>query len=354
MKDKEKVLIAMSGGVDSAVAALLMIEAGCDCAGATMKLFDGRDDLPCCSAQDIADAQKISESLGIRHDLYDFSDCFEETVVKRFAEAYENGRTPNPCVDCNRYLKFEKLFAKARETGYDAVATGHYVRCEQDMATGRYLLKKALDPAKDQSYVLWSLTQEQLAHARFPLGGITKETVRKIAEEHGFVNADKRESQDICFVPDGDYAAFLEHYTKKCYPSGNFATLDGKVIGRHKGIIRYTVGQRRGLGLALPEPLYVCSVDPASNTVFLGKNEDLFGTSLIAHHVNLISVSKIEGSLHVKAKIRYRQKEEWATVSQPEPDTLLVNFEVPQRAITKGQSVVLYDGDTVVGGGIID
>ena len=354
----EKVLIAMSGGVDSSVAALLMKQAGYDCIGVTMKLFGNEEiglkkEHSCCSLDDVEDARAVAMRLGIPYYVFQFSDRFEECVIRKFISAYENGKTPNPCIDCNRYLKFDALFRRARELGCETIVTGHYADVGFDPSSGRYLLKKAADAAKDQSYVLWAMTQEQLAHTRFPLNALSKDETRRIAEENGFVNAKKHDSQDICFVPDGDYAAFVERYTGKTYPAGDFLTEDGEKIGRHRGIIRYTVGQRRGLGLALPEPLYVTRIDPARNAVVLGRNEALFSRELTAGEINLIAAPRIEGEIRLKAKVRYRQREEWATVSQPDERTLRVVFDEPQRAITKGQSVVLYDGDAVFGGGII-
>ncbi|MGN0537361.1 MAG: tRNA 2-thiouridine(34) synthase MnmA [Acutalibacteraceae bacterium] len=354
----KKALIAMSGGVDSSVSAFLMKKQGYDCMGVTMKLFQNDDvgvsrEQSCCSLEDVEDARSVAFSLGIPYHVFNFSDRFQEEVMDRFVRSYENGITPNPCIDCNRYLKFQKLFLRAKELGYDYIVTGHYAQIVFDEKTGLFLLKKAVDPHKDQSYVLYSLTQEQLAHIKFPLGGMNKSDVRKIAEEQGFINAKKHDSQDICFVQDGKYANFIEQYTGKTYPDGNFVDKNGKVLGRHKGIIRYTIGQRKGLGLALPQPMYVCSVNPSENTVILGTNDELFSKDLIAKDINLISVEHIDTPLRLKAKIRYAQPEQWATVTQLDDDTLSVVFDEPQRAITKGQSVVLYDGDIVVGGGTI-
>ena len=358
MKNDCKVLIAMSGGVDSSVAALLMKEAGYDCIGVTMKLFSNEEiglkrEHTCCSLDDVEDARAVANKLGFPYYVFNFSDRFEEAVIKRFVDAYENGRTPNPCIDCNRFLKFDALFRRAQELGCEKIATGHYADITFDEISGRYLLRKAKDPSKDQSYVLWSLSQEQLAHTVFPLHDYTKEQARGLAEQYGLLNARKHDSQDICFVPDGNYAGFVETYTGKRYPAGEFVTEDGTVLGRHKGIVHYTVGQRRGLGLALPEPLYVCRIDVGQNQVVLGKNDALYSKELTAKDVNLIAVPEIVGKKRLKAKVRYRQKEEWATVTQTDSDTLHVKFDEPQRAITKGQSVVLYDGDVVFGGGII-
>lgn len=353
-----KALIAMSGGVDSSVAAYLMKEAGFDCIGVTMKLFQNEEiglsrEHTCCSLDDVEDARNVAFHLGIPFHVFNFSDSFEECVIRRFVKAYENGRTPNPCIDCNRFLKFEKLFLRARELSCDYIVTGHYARIEKEETTGRFLLKKAADASKDQSYVLYSLTQEQLSHTMFPLGEMEKTETRRIAEQQNFINARKHDSQDICFVPDGDYAAFIEQYTGVHFPEGDFVDLNGNRMGTHRGIIRYTIGQRKGLGLSVPEPVYVCRLDMENNAVVLGKNEDLFSRVLTAQDINLISVPEIKEPLRLKAKVRYRQKEQWASVVQTGPDSLRVEFEEPQRAITKGQAVVLYDGDTVVGGGTI-
>lgn len=353
-----KALIAMSGGVDSSVAAYLMKEAGYECTGVTMKLFQNEEvglsrEHTCCSLDDVEDARNVAFHLGIPFHVFNFADRFEECVISRFVDAYENGRTPNPCIDCNRFLKFDKLYARAKELGLDTIVTGHYAKIEYNKTTGRYELKKAADEQKDQSYVLYSLTQDQLAHTQFPLGGMTKPEVRKIAEEQGFINARKHDSQDICFVPNGNYADFIETYTGRQFPEGEFVDLEGRCMGRHKGIIRYTIGQRKGLGLSVPEPVYVCRLDMDANRVVLGKNEDLFSKKLIANDINLISVPEIKRPLRLKAKVRYRQKEQWALVSQTGPDELLVEFEEPQRAITMGQAVVLYDGECVAGGGTI-
>ena len=353
-----KALIAMSGGVDSSVAAFLMKEAGFDCAGAMMKLFQPVDpsliaQRSCCSLDDAEDARSVAFRIGIPFHVFNFTDRFEECVISRFVDSYESGATPNPCIDCNRFLKFDQLYRKAKELSFDYLVTGHYARIEKNPETGRFELKKANDATKDQSYVLYSLTQEQLEHTCFPLGSLTKPEVREIADKQGFLNAKKQDSQDICFVPDGDYASFIEQYSGKTFPEGDFVDLSGNVLGRHKGIIHYTIGQRKGLGLSVPEPVYVCRLDLENNRVILGKNDDLFSKGLIATDINLISVAEIKEPIRLKAKVRYRQKEQWAQVTQTGEDTLRVEFEEPQRAITKGQALVLYDGDTVVGGGTI-
>ncbi len=352
----KKALIAMSGGVDSSVAALLIKEQGLDATGVTMKLYDN-DDIglksnTCCSDDDIADARAVCARLSIPYYVFNFRDDFNKEVINRFITAYENGSTPNPCIDCNRYIKFERLMRRMSELGMDYVVTGHYARIEQDKDTGRYLLKKAVDDSKDQSYVLYSLTQEQLSNTLFPLGTLSKTEVREIAEKNGFINAKKHDSQDICFVPDGKYAEFIEGYTGKRYPNGAFVDRDGNTLGEHKGIIRYTIGQRKGLGLALPAPMYVLEKDLEKNKVILGSNDDLFSRELFADNVNLISVKEVNSPIKVSAKVRYNQKEQPATAEMRD-GKLHVVFDEPQRAICKGQAVVLYDGDTVVGGGTI-
>lgn len=354
----KKALIAMSGGVDSSVAAYLVKSQGYDCMGVTMKLFHNEDigiprEHSCCTLDDVEDARSVAFSLDIPYHVFNFSDRFEDTVIRRFINAYENGTTPNPCIDCNRYLKFDKLYHRAKELDFDFIVTGHYARIEQDAASRRYLLKKAADVSKDQSYVLYMLTQDQLAHTLFPLGGMTKSEARGIAETQGFINAHKHDSQDICFVQNGNYADFIEEHTGKKYPEGAFLDHDGNTLGTHKGVIRYTVGQRKGLGIYSPDPMYVCAVDPICNTVTLGKEPELYSRTLTAADINLISTSSIDKPMRLKAKVRYRQTEQWATVTQTDKDTLRIEFDEPQRAVAKGQAVVLYDEDIVVGGGTI-
>lgn len=357
MAENKKVMIGMSGGVDSSVAAFLLQKESFEVIGATMKLYNNEDidfvsEKTCCSLDDVLDAKSVCARLGIRHYTLNMTDDFKKEVIERFISAYQNGFTPNPCIDCNRYMKFSKMLHKAQELDIDYVATGHYARIEKQ--GDRYILKKAVDLSKDQSYVLYSLTQEQLKVTKFPLGNYTKQQVREIAEENGFVNARKHESQDICFVPDGDYSKFIEYYTGKTYPCGDFVDMNGKRLGEHKGIIRYTIGQRRGLGLALPASMYVVEKDVDNNKVILGFNDDLFKKEVNVKNISFTACGGLDKPERLCAKIRYNQKEQPATVTQTDENHLKIVFDEPQRAITKGQAAVLYDGDTVVGGGTIE
>ena len=342
----------MSGGVDSAVSALLCARE-CKAAGVTMKLHCDGMESACCTDEDIASARAVCERLGISHEVCDFSGRFREQVILPFVEAYENGRTPNPCIECNRNLKFAALFEHAAENGFSHVATGHYARITRD-GSSRFLLRRALDPEKDQSYVLYTLTQARLAKIRFPLGELCKSEVRELARRAGFSAADRPESQDICFVKRESYAEFIERFRGKQYPEGDFVSADGRVLGRHRGIIRYTVGQRKGLGIALGAPAYVCAVNTADNTVLLGEERDLYQKTLTAHRINLIAADRLDAPLRVQARVRYRQAAQPATAWQVDEDTLRVEFDEPQRAITQGQAVVLYDDDVVIGGGVIE
>ena len=354
---QKKAMIGMSGGVDSSVAAYLMLRSGCSCIGATMRLYDNAllpdNSGTCCSLDDVEDARSVAYRLGISHYVFNFKEAFEQQVIQKFVSSYECGLTPNPCIDCNRHLKFRALLDRALILGCDYVVSGHYARIRQDKESGRYLLCKAKDAAKDQTYFLACLDQEQMAHIQFPLGNLTKEEVRQIAQEQGFVNARKHDSQDICFVPDGDYAAFLSRYTGKTYLTGDYLDLDGKVVGTHRGAVCYTLGQRKGLGIALGEPVYVCKKDMEHNTVTVGPNEALFSSALLAGDWNWFPFPTLTEPLSVTAKIRHSQHEQSATV-YPEADGMArVVFDAPQRAITPGQAVVLYQGDMVIGGGTI-
>ncbi|MBQ6267689.1 MAG: tRNA 2-thiouridine(34) synthase MnmA [Clostridia bacterium] len=348
-----KALIAMSGGVDSAVAAMLMQERGWDCIGCTMRLYDApsvEGGRTCCSLDDVEDARSVANRLGIPFYAFNYKEEFRKAVIDPFIRAYQAGRTPNPCIDCNREMKFSRLHLRAQELGCDAVVTGHYARIEQE--GDRFVLKKALDPEKDQSYVLYSLTQAQLAHTIFPLGEMTKPEVRAVAAQHGFRNAQKPDSQDICFVPDGDYARVIEHYTGEPAVPGDYLSPQGDVLGQHQGIIHYTVGQRKGLGVAFGKPKFVCGIDPARNAVILGDAEDLFQAQATVRAFHWISGEAPAGPIRCKAKIRYRQAETACMVT-PTGGGIRIDFDQPQRAITPGQAAVLYDGDVVLGGGEI-
>ena len=351
-----KILAAMSGGVDSSVAALLLKNEGHELIGATMKLYDnetaGLQTKTCCSLDDTDDARRVAMRLGFPYYVFNYEDDFRCEVIDRFVRAYEEGRTPNPCIDCNRFMKFGKLYERARILGCEAVATGHYARVVFE--DGRFLLKKGLDRSKDQSYVLACLSQEQLAHLRFPLGDLSKAEVRAIAEGAGLVTASKHESQDICFIPDRDYGAFLERWTGRRDPEGEILDPDGRVIGRHRGAIRYTIGQRRGLGVAAEHPLYVVAKDMEKHTVTVGPESALYSRELTASDFNWLSIPEPDRPLRVTARTRYRQRENEATVWPLEGSRVRLVFDRPQRAITPGQALVLYDGDLVLGGGTIE
>lgn len=337
-----KALIAMSGGVDSSVTAKLMLEAGYDCVGCTMRLWDNADS---------RDARELASSLGIPFHEFDLRAEFERHVICKFVHSYEAGQTPNPCIDCNRNMKFGMLFDRADELGCDILATGHYARVERG-ADGRYLLKKALDSSKDQSYVLYMLGQRELSRLAFPLGNLTKSDVRSLAGQSGFANADKAESQDICFVPDSDYASVIAARGAKSEP-GEFVTTGGEVLGEHRGLIHYTVGQRKHLGISYAHPLYVVRLETDTNRVILGTDEELYAATALLRDFSWVSGDAPACDLRCMAKIRYRKKEEDA-IACIEPDgTVRLMFDKPQRAICPGQAAVLYDGDTVLGGGTI-
>ena len=333
----------MSGGVDSSVSAYLMREKYKICVGATMILHGNSPD----------DAQKICESLNIPHEIINCSKEFDSLVIQNFVSVYESGGTPNPCITCNKFLKFGLLFDHAKNMNLDRISTGHYARIERN-TSGRYLLCKAKDLNRDQSYVLYMLSQEKLAKIDFPLGNMTKPEVRELAESLKFTNARKHDSQDICFVPDNNYAGFIESYTGKIYQPGNFINESGQIIGTHKGIINYTAGQRRGLGVAAKSRLYVAEINTSSNTITLAEEgaEILQARGVTADNANLIALDSIN-NLHARVKLRYRQKEIPAVINQIDSDKLIIEFAEPQKAPAIGQAAVIYDGDIVIGGGTI-
>ena len=349
----EKALIAMSGGVDSSVAAYLTQAQGVSCIGAIAKLCDQSILSDAFSEQSILDAKAVANRLGMDFYVIDGVDAFKHNVISHFISCYEQGLTPNPCVQCNKHIKFSFLLDKALELGCDCIVTGHYAQIKQDSATGRYLLYKAADESKDQSYFLAGLNQHQLAHTRFPLGAYTKAEIREIAQQQGFLTAKKKDSQDICFVPDGDFMGFICRYTGKSYPEGKFLDLQGNSVGTHNGAIRYTLGQRKGLGLAMGEPVYVCSKDMESNTVTVGPEESLYTTTLVAADWNWFPFPALTEPMQVMAKARSRHIPQPATVYPSEDGCARVVFDSPQRAVTPGQTVVLYQGDLVIGGGTI-
>ena len=353
-----KVLIAMSGGVDSSAAALLLQEQHYTVVGATGRMFANEDvgmdvESRCCSISDIQDARAVAKKLGIEHFVFPCFNSFREHVLNKFVSEYEAGLTPNPCVDCNKHVKFGTLYAKAMELGCDYLATGHYANVSYDETKKRWLLARAKDTTKDQSYMLYNLTQEQLAHVLFPLGKLTKPEIRAKAAAHGFVNANKPDSQDICFVPDGNYSKVIEFLSGRKAKPGKFVHLNGTVLGNHLGQYHYTIGQRKGLGIAYEYPLYVIKKDVAKNIVYLGPEEALFSKSLLAKDCNFISISSLESPLAVTVKTRYRQKDVPATLTPAENNQVRVTFAEPMRAVTPGQAVVFYQGDYVVGGGTI-
>ena len=349
-------MLGMSGGVDSSVAALLLLQQGYDVTGVTMKLRPDQymaesQSGGCCSLDDIDDARRVAYRLGIEHLVLNFTQVFSEKVIDYFASEYLAGRTPNPCIACNAHVKFDALLRKALSLEYDYVATGHYAVITQN-DEGRWLLKKA-PCSKDQSYVLYHLTQHQLAHTLMPLAGMEKSEARELAREAGLPVAHKPDSQEICFVQDNDYASFIRRYTGKEPPPGNFIDQAGNVLGTHKGITHYTIGQRKGLGIAFGYPVFVTEIRPDTNEVVLGTNEDVFTNELYADHINFMSVSDIKGTMEFKAKIRYSHSGSMCKVTRVGEDRIHCEFEEPVRAVTPGQAVVLYDGDYVAGGGII-
>ena len=357
-----KVVVAMSGGVDSSVTAALLKEEGYEVIGATMQLWPSNELADeaerfggCCGLGAVADAKRVAHKLGIPHYVMNFRDLFAEKVIANFCREYSLGRTPNPCIRCNEYIKFDALLTRAEELDADFVATGHYARLERDEVSGRYLLKKGVDRSKDQSYVLYVMTQNQLRHALMPLGGFTKERVRQVAGELGLPVADKAESQEICFIPDGDYTRFLKEYMPQAAKPGPILDREGNTLGEHRGILSYTIGQRKGLGISAREPLYVVAIDRERNAIIVGTKREVYGDELIAANLNWIAIESLEQPLQLKAKIRYRHREV-AAVTTPllSEGKVHVRFKQPQMAMTPGQAIVFYHKDTVVGGGTIE
>ncbi len=353
-----KIVVGLSGGVDSSVAAYLLKEAGHEVIGVTMQIWQEEDNSVqeenggCCGLSAVEDARRVAQMLGIPYYVMNFRSEFKKEVIDYFVAEYMAGRTPNPCIACNRYVKWESLYHRARAIGADGIATGHYSRIVK-LDNGRYALQKSVTDAKDQTYALYNLTQEQLEHTLMPVGAYSKDEIRKIAEELGLLVANKPDSMEICFVSDNDYAGFIEQYTGKNFPTGNFVNTAGEVLGKHKGIIHYTVGQRKGLGIALGARTFVKEVRPETNEVVLASNEELFSNTLYANRLNFMSIETLHEPMEVMAKIRYNHKGSKAVIELVKEDVLKVTFEEPQRAITPGQAVVLYDGDIVVGGGTI-
>lgn len=348
--DKETVVIGMSGGVDSSVAAAVLKEQGYNVIGVTMKLHETEQaDEGCCSVSAVSDALRVAHKIGIPHYVMNFTKEFKESVIDYFIDEYKSGRTPNPCTACNRYVKFEALLNKAQALGAKYVATGHYAKVSEK--NGRFLLQKAADAQKDQTYFLYNMTQHQLAHTLMPLFGITKEKTRQMAMDLGLIVADKKDSQEICFVPDNNYASFIEENSGKS-PKGDFVFQD-EVVGKHKGIIHYTVGQRKGLGIALGVPVYITKIDPTTNKIYLGIEGSQLKRELTASNVNFIPYDTLSEPIKCTAKIRYNSKAAPCTV-YPEGDGFRVVFDLPQRAVTPGQSVVFYDENLVLGGGTIN
>ncbi|MGN0155157.1 MAG: tRNA 2-thiouridine(34) synthase MnmA [Lachnospiraceae bacterium] len=356
---KKKVAVGMSGGVDSSVAAYLLKEQGYDVIGVTMQIWQDEDPLAmaenggCCGLSAVDDARRVADMLDIPYYVLNFKREFKEHVIDYFMEEYMHARTPNPCIACNRYVKWEALLNRALELGCDYIATGHYARVCQ-LPNGRYTLRKSATDKKDQTYALYNLTQEQLSRTLMPVGEYEKEDIRTIAKRIGLLVANKPDSQEICFIPDHDYAAYIERESGTTFPQGNFVDLNGKILGKHKGIIHYTIGQRKGLGLSLGAPAFVVDIRPDTNEVVIGTNEDTFCDSLMAKNVNLMAIPELTEEMQVTAKIRYSHKGESCRIKMAGNDTILCQFEEPVRAITPGQAVVFYDGDMVLGGAVID
>lgn len=355
----KKVVVGMSGGVDSSVAAWLLKEQGYEVIGVTMQIWQDEDHFAeaenggCCGLSAVEDARRVAERLEIPYYVMNFKREFKENVMDYFVAEYLKGRTPNPCIACNRYVKWESLLRRSLEIGADYIATGHYARIER-LSNGRYAIRNSVTAAKDQTYALFNLTQEQLAHTLMPVGAYTKEEIRAIAEDIGLMVAHKKDSQEICFIPDDDYAGFIDRECGSLVPPpGNFVSMQGEILGRHKGITHYTVGQRKGLGIALGYPVFVTEIRPETNEVVLGSNEDVFTDRLYANRLNFMSLPDIREDTELVAKIRYSHAGSRCVVRRTAEDEICCEFQEPVRAVTPGQAVVLYDGEYVVGGGII-
>lgn len=356
--EKKKVVVGMSGGVDSSVAAYLLKQQGYDVMGVTMQIWQDEDHQTqeenggCCGLSAVDDARRVAWSLDIPYYVMNFREEFKNHVIDYFVDEYVKGRTPNPCIACNRYVKWESLLQRSLQIGADYIATGHYARIEQ-LANGRYAIRNSVTAKKDQTYALYNLTQEQLSRTLMPVGDYTKDEIRKIASEIGIQVANKPDSMEICFVPDNDYAGFIQRETDYIPKEGNFVDIHGNVIGKHKGIIHYTVGQRKGLGLAMGHPVFVTEIRPDTNEVVIGENANVFASKLYANKLNFMAAEAFTGDVRAKAKIRYSHAGADCTVRMINEDTLECVFDEPQRAVTPGQALVLYDGEYVLGGGTI-